>query len=98
MSTAGIKIWDANGVQIIGPNTSIGSIIGVVETNKINGSITNAKFSLGTPRVFACVPVSNSYVFASYPIITFSGNTMTWTYESPEFSGNPNMRILYGFS
>lgn len=96
MATAGIKIWSPDGKLLVGPDTSIGAIIGAVNTNGTNGSITDSRFSLGIPRVFSAIPVGSTTYFWP-PIITFSGNTMSWTYQesSPH---NPNLRIIYGFS
>ncbi len=97
MATAGIKIWSPDGKLLVGPDTSIGAIIGAVDTNKVNGSISDARFSKGIPRVFSVLPIGTNGTLFWLPKITFSGNTMTWTYSFAS-NQNPNIRIIYGFS
>ena len=99
MSTvAGVKIWDKDGKLAVGPTTAVGSILGVVTTGGVNGSITDARFSQGTPRIFAALPVNESSGDGYYsPIFSFSGNVLSWTYRTGSFY-KPNIRIIYGVS
>lgn len=97
---AGLKIWDSTGKLIVGPNTSVGTILGSVLTNKTNGSISDSRLSLGTPRIFAAIPVNtgggSAQLIYTSPTFTFSGNTLSWSYLQPNSSGNPNLRIIFG--
>lgn len=92
--TAGIWIYEPDGVTVrVGPGTSNVTILGVVSTGTSSGSITNAMLSKGRPVVVSAVPI-NTTAFR-YPKIRFSGNTMTWTFDTAGSSNAP-MRIIYG--
>lgn len=94
MATAGIKIWDENGNLKQGPDTAIGSLLGVFLTNGSNGSISDANLSLGTPRVIKAMPVGAGTYFQA-PKFTISGTTISWTYRT---GSGVNFRVLYGVS
>ena len=96
-SVAGVKIWDKDGKLVVGPTTAVGSILGVTTTGGVNGSLSDSRFSQGTPRVFAALPVSGSASDLYMPIFSFSGNTLTWTYNAGSFY-RPDTRIIYGVS
>lgn len=94
MATAGVKIWDENGVLKQGPDTVIGSLLGTFLTGGANGSISNPLLSQGTPRIFKALPVSAGTYFQA-PKFTISGNTISWVYRT---GTGVNFRVLYGVS
>lgn len=93
--SAGLRIWSSTGVLLQDPSNRIGTLLGVTTTTKNNGSITDARFAQGTPAVFKVLPSTNARIFIP-PKVTFSGNTMSWTFNTPGAAGNSPVRIMYG--
>lgn len=92
----GLEIFDANGQQVFGPGSSNVTILGVATANKSNGSIVNSNLSRGAPVVISALPLGAGDIVYYMPIVTFSGNTMSWTYEVSGASYNSEFRIIYG--
>lgn len=94
--SAGVKIYDKDGRLVMGPTTAVGSILGMVETGGVNGSITDPRFALGHPRIFAALPAgADTVAFTQLPLFTISGNTISWSYST---FYKTNVRLLYGIS
>jgi len=91
---AGLWIYDTSGGIRFGPGTSNVTILGVVETGKTNGSVTNALLSKGTPVFGGALPIGGTSF--AIPDVTFSGNTMSWTFRVSGANNNQPVRIIYG--
>ena len=92
---AGLWLYDDQGRVKFGPGTSNVTVLGVVETTKADGSITNPLFAKGFPIVVSAYATSGSTF--SVPNITFSGNTMSWKFRVTNAVYNRPVRITYGF-
>lgn len=89
----GLQINDEAGNLIVDITTRLNRVIGRVDVNKVNGSVSNAGFAEGIPYF---VMLGQDIGLVS-PNVTFSGNTMTWTYDvvAPD-EYKDNTIILYG--
>lgn len=86
---AGLQIFDAAGVLTLDITDRLTKLFGTTDVSD-NGSLTDARFADGVP--FAALVPRDSYfqfnVSSSsnrikvFPAVTFSGNTMTWTYPA----------------
>lgn len=98
---AGYQQWDASGNLILDTSTIVGRFFGKINIGGAGsaktGSVTNAKFSQGTP-FYVAVNTLGVDVEGYGVVITFSGNTMTWTYPQAGNTGpeRPNATIVYG--
>lgn len=91
---AGLWIYDDQGRERFSPSTSNVTVLGIIETGKSNGSISNPLLALGTPIVVsAYATAGTSY---SVPEISFSGNTMSWAFRVNGANYNQPVRIAYG--
>ena len=91
-----LRIRDAaTGNVIVDYSDRLGTIIGVVETGKNNGSVSSPAFALGEP-FYALVKVdAGASVFG--PKITFSGTTLSWQFRDNGLTSNASWRIVYGY-
>ena len=87
----GLQVFDASGNVIVDTSTRLGRILGVTNTNTSTGSLVNSNFSTGTPFWYAIPLLRNDVHFG--PLITVSGNTLSWDYQGRTFV---NHRIVYG--
>lgn len=90
----GMVVKNASGVTIIDENSKLARVLGTVYVPQTNGSLTDAGFATGVP--FGAVVVADT-LFGSKPgapTVTFSGNTMSWSY--PYSSMKSNVYIIYG--
>ena len=88
----GLRVWDASGNLIVDASTRLGRIIGwIPEAQALsNGSITVPEFSEGTPFSLFLNPQAAVEFYSKsqpvgpygFPVVTFSGNTMSWTYDA----------------
>lgn len=93
----GLKVWDELGNVILDVSNSITRILGITDTGTVNGSVTNADFSLGVPWYCVIPKDTGSGTIMSWgltPVITFASNTMTWTWSSTTYARN--CTIIYG--
>lgn len=82
---AGLQVWDTDGVLQIDTSSYIGRLIGTIDASAATGSTSLAGLDSGLP--FA-IPVTQQIDgqysgMESIPVCTFSGNTVTWTRQSP---------------
>ena len=92
----GLQIWDANGALTVDITTRLASLIGWVDTNGANGSLSVPDFGRGTPFAFANITVLGG-ISSVTPAVTASGTTLSWAYVGGT-AGAPrlNARIFYG--
>lgn len=91
---AGLWIYDDQGRERFSPGTSNVTVLGIIETTKSNGSITNPLLAKGTPIVVSAHAIAGTSF--TIPDITFSGNTMSWTFRVNGANYNQPVRIAYG--
>jgi hypothetical protein len=88
---AGIKIWDAAGVLIVDLTTRLSRVAGVVNVPAASsGSVTLD--GSGTPWYYVKPVGTNSYA----PLITVSGNTISWVPDPTYPGGALDSSIIYG--
>ncbi len=108
---AGLQIRDENGFVIWDTSDYTCRTLGYVDAGTGAGSVTDDRFTTGTPWAF---PVMSANVnastgsssgmvdvnfWATAPAIAFSGNLMTWNRDgskNPGFWTTPGCRIYYG--
>lgn len=91
---AGLWIYDDQNRLRFGPGTSNVTVLGIIETTKSNGSVTNPLLAKGTPIVVSAYAIAGTSF--SVPEITFSGNTMSWAFRVNGANYNQPVRIAYG--
>lgn len=91
----GLQVFDGQGNVILDTTTRMGVLLGQVNTGKSNGSVTNSAFSRGTP-FYVATSTENGATSVIGPNITISGNTLSWQFNNPGFSGNHGFLIIYG--
>lgn len=99
----GMQIYDNSGDLLIDTSTFIGNVINSITVSTGSGSITNSLLSNGTPFAFCSIPSTGTTPFAdgtestpTWPEITFSGDTMSWTkVDDPNVTTTP-FTIFYG--
>lgn len=90
---AGLEIYDASGNLIVDRFTSLGRVLGSVNTGGASGSISHDGFGTGVPFYFVYAQVANNQWANEWPDISFSGLDMTWSYQS---NITVNNTIIYG--
>lgn len=103
MPTPDLQCYDASGNLTFDAAWLPGRFLGIVNTGGHQGSITNAGFANGNGfwimsgcAVFVQTTTSSG---GHYPlIVSLSGNTLTWKYNSPSGDDtNSPASILYGY-
>lgn len=100
MSTAGLRLWDANGNLMVDTTSAVGIVLGsgiIGGNTTASGSLVDANLALGVP--FAIITyVDWSNMLAGVPVITFSGTTLTWQFSATVPTGTtfPATWFLYG--
>lgn len=92
----GLQIWDANGNFVLDTNNRIGLIISNIQTGTVDGSVTDARLGVGTPFWFC---VLNSFTVGDVPIIpiiSVSGNTLSWQFPGYTNGVRRACTISYG--
>lgn len=95
MSVLGYKQWDEYGTVVMDDTTnSVFRILGVVDTNGSNGSVTDAGFSAGTFwfTLNSQWDLTGTAITVQ-PSVSLVGTTMSWTYST---STTLNTTIAYG--
>ena len=88
----GLQIFDASANIVLDVSSNLTRYIGYVDTNKINGSISNSLFLNSRPW-YQKVRLSSEWG-PDYLTVSFNGDIMTWTYNNPSIVYN--IRIFYG--
>lgn len=91
---AGFEVFDANGATVISVTDKLCRILGSVDITS-NGSTTNPGLLNGTPW-WACRQISASSVDATYPNISVSGSTISWSYNEDYVGGRVPVSLVYG--
>lgn len=89
----GLQVFDASGNVVLDLGTSTGRFIGSVTTGSVGGSVTSAALATGTP-FYTILLLSGADLGLKSPDVSFSGDTMTWTYSGA--TAINNAIILYG--
>ena len=92
---AGLWLIDQQGREKFTPATSNVTVLGIIETGKSNGSVTNARLAKGTPVILGALPLAGSGY--AVPTFTVSGNTISWTFRNSGANTNQSCRFAYGF-
>jgi hypothetical protein len=89
---AGLEVYDAAGVKILGTNDRLCRVLGSISISS-NGSYTHTGLSnAGQP--WAAFFSAGSFGALYYPAhVTISGDTITWTYPTGSSSSG---RVMYG--
>lgn len=97
----GLQVFDSGGNVVMDISTIVGRQIAIIDASAISGSMSIAGLSDGTP--FA-IPILNTaggvtgYGAITAPVVTFSGNTVSWTRQNYPFVGAtiPSCQLLLG--
>ena len=92
---AGLQVWNPSGVLMVDTSVRIGKLVGSITTNKADGSVWTDT-TKGTPFYYVTTPEDPSWG-ALFPEVSFSGNTMTWTYSDVRATHRVNAIIMYGY-
>lgn len=93
MSAAGLQVWDEAGRVVMDSTTRLGLAIGVLQTGTSNGSYSDARLLGGSP--FIIVSPDSMGLTISVPVVTVSGQTVSWTFPASSHS-RANARVTYG--
>ena len=93
---AGLYLYDDQGREKFSPATSNVTVLGIVNTGKSNGSVTNPVLAKGTPVIVASLPNDGSNATFNMPKVTASGTTISWTWKQSGANYNVEHRIVYG--
>ena len=93
----GTRVWDAAGTLQLDSTDNAGRYLGQVTTGTSNGSATVSGWSDQGAPFFEIVPLAYQFSSLVPPIVTRSGNTLSWSFESGILSGNRmSVTIMYG--
>lgn len=96
---AGLECYDDEGNVLVSITDRITKVLGTINTNVSNGSLTVPEFSQGRPW-FRAAALTQGIANETAATVTRSGNTLTWFYPSgsdaPPNSTFRNTRIIYG--
>ena len=93
----GLQVWDEDGVEILNTSTRTLIYLGILDITGSagSGSVTNSRFSKGTPWWVWNCPVSS----AGHKVnVSVSGNTLSWTYTKEFYAValiSP-IKLIYG--
>jgi hypothetical protein len=84
---AGLQIWNASGALILDATQRCGRVLSIQQlTGGVSNSYTDSRLSQGTPFVAyqrdKTCHLSYGYGGIQSPVISISGNTVTWTYSA----------------
>ncbi len=86
--TAGLQVFNSNGVLDMDSSTVIGRLLTIVDTTAISGSVTIPGVQSGD-QLFGVplngwngTPAESVSVMAAAPYLVFNGSTMSWTRDS----------------
>jgi hypothetical protein len=91
----GLQIWDASGTQVLDTSWRMGRVLGQLTGITQNGSVNIPDLSQGTPWAFAFNTTGVGGV-GTNAYVTFSGTTMSWTFDSMASSSPFPTIIVYG--
>lgn len=88
----GIEVYNSSGQLVFNSDSRLGRVIGSVRLTGAAGSITDARFSSGTP--FHAFIADATVAARTYPVISVAGTTISWSYSGayPIISG----LLIYG--
>jgi hypothetical protein len=89
----GLQIFDASGNLILDLGDATGRFLGSIDTGNVDGSTTNAALTSGTPFAVVLLKSGSTFGFKT-PDVTFSGTTMSWTYDGA--TSKNDATILFG--
>lgn len=92
----GLQVRDENGNLQLDVTSRLGVLLGVLNTNKVNGSLSVPDFSKGTPFFFANITENISSITAIAPRVYVSNNIIYWVYDGDADRIRLASRIFYG--
>lgn len=95
---AGLQTFDAAGNIIIDTSTRVGTLLGVVDTGKSDGSLAVPAFALGTP-FWSITSLDSSYtMYAPSVEVGYLDGVyrIRWVFKDSGASYNNTFRITYG--
>lgn len=97
---AGLKAYSSDGKLILDMTTDISQMLGYVDTNKANGSMTIPAAPAGRTLFYAVAALDlQNKNLGKQPGVTLSGRTLSWQYQYAGGWGyySMNCRIHYGY-
>lgn len=91
---AGLWLYDSLGRERFGPGTSNITLLGVVVTGRVNGSVSHPDFAKGRPVIVSAMATEGPT--SLLPKITKSASGIAWSFASSNSNANVSVRILYG--
>ena len=94
----GLQTFDADGNVMIDTTTRTGTLLGVFNTGKSNGSRTDPSLAMGTP--FWSI-TSNEDAYAMFAPVIDAGlidgaHRIKWTFKESGSPYNSDFRVIYG--
>jgi hypothetical protein len=108
---AGLRVWNESGVLIFDTNDYTCRTLGYTDIGNGTGTIVDDRFTTGIPWVFPVMSASvnqsadastglrDMSFWATGPVCSVSGNTLTWTRDVSKNPGawtTPACRLYYG--
>lgn len=86
----GLQAWDASGVNILDLTTKLTKILSQGTASGSAGSLVDNRLTMGNGAFTIPLRSPTNSRTENYPIISISGNTISWT------AGNVAVQFLYG--
>lgn len=96
---AGLQVWDEAGNLIIDTSTFMGRLIASIDASAMSGTATVPGLDQGIPFAIPILDVGSgvqTYATVSMPQVTFSGNSVSWTRQTPASGGAPACQLILG--
>lgn len=95
--TFGIRIRDTSGRVLADHDSNFGRIVGSFETGSAPGSMTVEALSHGS-AFWVVLPLSVA-TWGRLPVVTRSGNTLSWAFPASQGADQPliNSLVVYGY-
>ncbi len=94
----GLQTFDENGNLVIDTTTRTGTLLGVLNTGKFNGSFVNPSLAMGTP-FWSITSNEDSYAMRA-PVIDAGlidgAHRIKWTFKNSGSPFNSDFRVIYG--
>ncbi len=91
----GLRIFDENGDVVIDTSARLGRILGTTTISGSDGDVTNSGFGDGDPFWMVMRKISGGGSVKP-PRMTFSGTTLSWTYDGVSSGLRQHVILIYG--
>jgi hypothetical protein len=103
----GLEAWNASNIKTISLTTKIAKFFGTANIGNsytgtaVSGTITDSRFTQYSGHTPFAMPIFGGIdLDGNTVVLSFSGNTLTWSFpngaQSPGSSTRPNTTITYG--